>query len=272
MRWNRRTWLLAMAVLSLSIRPIRAEQPQRLRVLSYNIHHGEGTDGRLDLERIARVIQAQKPDLVALQEVDVKTQRTGRVDQAAALAKLTGMHVFFGPAMDYDGGQYGDAVLSRYPLLETKNHPLPKDTGTEPRTAVAAVVRLGRDGPKVLFASTHLEHTADGPRVVQAREINRQLVRAGGDPAILAGDMNAAPGSRPMKTLLAHWTDATAGAPKPTCPSKDPKWKIDYVLFRPAAGWRVIETRVVDEPVASDHCPLLVVLEWVEPAERAAGE
>ncbi len=265
---TRRNLLAALAALLTTIVPALAGPPQQVRVLSYNIHHGAGTDGRLDLERIAAVIRAQKPDLVALQEVDVKTGRTGRVDQAAVLAKLTGMHGFFGPAMDYDGGQYGDAVLSRWPLLESKNHPLPKDTGTEPRTAVAVRVRLGKNGPEVWFASTHLEHTADGPRVAQARQINRSLVRDDEVPAILAGDMNAVPGSPPMKTLLEHWTDATAKAPRPTWPSKNPRVKIDYVLFRPAEAWRVVETRVIDEPVASDHAPLLVVLEKVATSDK----
>src|SRR5688572_12746619 len=81
--------------------------PLRLRVLTYNIHHAEGTDGKLDLARIARVIHEQQPDLVALQEVDVKTRRTGGVDQAAELAKLTGMHVAFGKGIDFQGGEYG---------------------------------------------------------------------------------------------------------------------------------------------------------------------
>lgn len=75
---------------------------QELRVLTYNIHHGEGTDGKFDLDRIAKLISAQEPDLVALQEIDVKTARASGVDQAAKLAKLTGMHYAFGRFMKYD--------------------------------------------------------------------------------------------------------------------------------------------------------------------------
>src|SRR5688572_3660564 len=83
----------------------------RLRVLTYNIHHGEGTDARFDLERLARIIREARPDLVALQEVDRRTRRASGVDQAAELGRLTGMNVVFGKAMDHDGGEYGQAIL-----------------------------------------------------------------------------------------------------------------------------------------------------------------
>ena len=104
---------------------------QELRVLTYNIHHGEGTDGKFDLDRIAKLISAQEPDLVALQEIDVKTARASGVDQAAKLAKLTGMHYAFGRFMKYDGGEYGQMVLSKHPILRQLNLRLPD--GHEPR-------------------------------------------------------------------------------------------------------------------------------------------
>src|ERR1700724_2661395 len=83
-----------------------------LRVLTYNIHHGEGTDGRFDLSRLARVMKSVQPDVIALQEVDRGTERSGGVDQLAELARLTDMHAEFGKAMDYSGGGYGVAWLS----------------------------------------------------------------------------------------------------------------------------------------------------------------
>ena len=86
-------------------------EPFRLRVLSYNIHHGQGTDGRFDLARLAEVIDRLEPDLVALQEVDHRTRRAKGVDQAAELGRLTGMHSWFGKAMDFSGGGYGDSPL-----------------------------------------------------------------------------------------------------------------------------------------------------------------
>src|SRR5438105_15472129 len=86
---------------------------QRITVMTYNIHHGEGMDRKLDLARIAAVIRACEPDFVALQELDLGTHRTNGVFQAQELARMTKMHFAFGPAMDFDGGKYGDAVLCR---------------------------------------------------------------------------------------------------------------------------------------------------------------
>jgi endonuclease/exonuclease/phosphatase (EEP) superfamily protein YafD len=77
----------------------------------------------------------------------------------------------------------------------------------------------------------------------------------------LAGDFNAEPSSAPIQTALTDWTDATSA--EKTCPAHKPRIKIDYVFYRPAAAWRVVETRVVDEPMASDHRPVWVVFEAV---------
>ena len=90
---------------------VRGEEDLRaLRVLCYNIHFGQGNDGVYDLKRLASVITSVKPDLVALQEVDVGVKRSGRVHQARRLAELTGMAVRYGPTQHYQGGLYGNAV------------------------------------------------------------------------------------------------------------------------------------------------------------------
>src|SRR5207248_6293546 len=102
-----------------------ATTPTTIRVLTYNVHHGEGRDGEVDLARLSRVISSAEPDLVALQEVDIGTERTDMVNQVAELARLTGMYAQFGKAMDYMGGGYGVAVLSRWSFLTTENQPLP---------------------------------------------------------------------------------------------------------------------------------------------------
>src|SRR5207237_2406293 len=123
-------------------------EPLRLTVMTYNLHHCEGIDKNLDVERIARVIVSVKPDLVALQEVDRNTNRTGHVDQAALLAKLTKMHGFFGKAMDYDGGEYGDAVLSRFDVKDSRIVALPYKPleKHEPRAAVAIRCQMSGRG------------------------------------------------------------------------------------------------------------------------------
>ena len=240
--------------------------PIRLRVLTYNIHHGQGEDGKFDLPRLGRVISDLKPDLVALQEVDRKTKRAGGVDQAAELGRLTKMHVVFGKAMDYSGGQYGEAVLSRRPILHSKAHQLGHDPRGEPRVALAVGVRPRASGPVFLFVGTHLDHVKDAKlRLLQARKLNELFVNDSGGPVILVGDLNDTPQSEPIKALTEHWLPAAGNTPGATWPSKDPKKKIDYILLRPAGRWRVVEVRVIDEKIASDHCPLLAVLEYSGP-------
>src|SRR4029077_899069 len=129
----------------------REALPLTLRVLTYNIHHGEGTDGRFDLSRLADVVTSVHPDLVALQEVDQGTERASGVSELTELARLTDMHPAFGKAMDYLGGQYGVAVLSRLPLLRAHNDPLPSFADREPRTALTVEVDAGDHGPLVEF-------------------------------------------------------------------------------------------------------------------------
>ena len=239
------------------LRPTTPGQKPTVRVLSYNIHHGEGTDGKLDLPRLARVIRAADPDFVALQEVDRKTNRTKGVDQTVELARLTGLHGGFGKAIDFEGGEYGQAVLSRVPFEPGTVHTLPGEPAREQRIAFAVKVKL--DGQDVTFATTHLHHQGDDLRQRQAAKLNEVFTDG---TVIVAGDLNANPDSKPLEILKAKWT-AVIGKELLTFPSEKPKNQIDYVIFRPTDRYRVVETKVLDEPVASDHRPLLVVLEPV---------
>jgi endonuclease/exonuclease/phosphatase family metal-dependent hydrolase len=244
----------------------RPAPPVRVRVLTYNIHHGEGTDRKLDLPRIAKVIKGAEADVVALQEVDVKTRRTGGVDQPGELAKLTGMRGHFGKSIDFGGGQYGNAILSRFPTTRPTTLPLPAEAPRENRSALSVEVTHPQGGARFLFAATHLDHLPDETaRLAQVKLINEKLAVAAKEgveelPALLTGDLNATPGSGPIQRLLEHWTDTDAKG-SPTYPSDNPRKRIDYVLCRPAGRWRVVETRVIEEKVASDHRPVLVVLE-----------
>jgi endonuclease/exonuclease/phosphatase family metal-dependent hydrolase/pectate lyase len=240
---------------------LRAAVPGRkptVRVLSYNIHHGEGTDGKVDLPRLARVIRAADPDLVAVQEVDDRTIRTNDVDQTAELARLTGLHGQFGKQIDYEGGGYGQAILSRVPLGRGTVHWLPGEPDRERRIAFAVPVTLfGRD---LTFVTTHLHHQKDEFRQRQAAEMN--AIFAGTDrPVLVAGDLNANPDSRPLDILMPRWAVAT-GPGRHTYPAGRPTKQIDYVLARPASRFASVELRVPDEPVASDHRPLLAVYEF----------
>jgi endonuclease/exonuclease/phosphatase family metal-dependent hydrolase len=233
---------------------------EKMTVLSYNIHHGAGTDGKLDLDRIARIIRDQKPDLVALQEVDVKTSRSGGVDEAAELGRLTRMHVVFGKAVDFSGGAYGQAILSRWPIKEHKVHQLPQRAGREPR--ILLVAKMDKPGPDFVFASTHLDHEIEDVRVEQAGAINRILAGEKG-PVLLAGDCNAAPESRTMRSIFERWTDTAGASAAPTIPSGNPRRRIDYILAlkNNGAHWHTLQSQVLNEPVASDHRPVAAVLE-----------
>lgn len=258
---KRTTLALALAISGLTASLGRADDaPKVLRVLCYNVHHGEGTDGKLDLERIANVLGAAKPDVVFLQEVDNNTTRTRKVDQTAKLAKLTGMKAEFGKAIDLQGGAYGLAILSRFPLTKVKVHELPGKPMQEARGVMQATVEP-KGFPALTLLNTHLQHD-DGPtRQKQAAKIDELFGKAAG-AFILAGDLNAAPGSAPVKALAKNWTFATEPGGKGllTIPSDVPKQQIDYVLFR--GKFEVVEAKVIEEKVASDHRPVLAVLRW----------
>jgi endonuclease/exonuclease/phosphatase family metal-dependent hydrolase len=231
-------------------------------VLSYNIHHGEGTDGILDLSRQAEVVKSLQPDLVALQEVDQRTERTGGVDQLEELARLTGMFAEFGKTMEFSGGSYGVAVLSRWPIVGTRTDPLPGLPDREPRAALTVLVRVGPEGPLLHFTTTHLDQgREEGNRVAQAAHLNNLLVGEGA-PEILAGDMNSRFDAEVMKVLEAQWTNATTADPSLPPPADGrPRFRGDYIFVRPTDCWRVIEASALEDRIASDHRPVLVVLE-----------
>lgn len=249
----------------------QAQQADRLTVLTYNIQIGMGIDKRTDLERTAAVIKAVKPDLVALQEVDRKARRSGGFDQAVELARMTGMHMVFGKAsvregIDEDGGDYGVAILSRFPIKRSQNRQLPYTRGFELRAVLEVEfdwpLKSGKRIPVRLF-DTHFDNASEPDRIASAKLVN-QLVQANDTiPTILGGDLNSRPGSEPLKILAEQWTFAGAGKDMPTFPANAPRAQIDYVLYRPAKAWKVIEASVVDAPDASDHRPVKVVLEYI---------
>jgi endonuclease/exonuclease/phosphatase family metal-dependent hydrolase len=240
----------------------RSTAPLLIRVLTYNIHHGEGLDGRVDLSRLAAIMDAASADLIALQEVDRGTRRSGGVDQLDELGRLTGLHPVFGKAMDYQGGDYGVGVLSRHTAHRVTNRRLPGSPDREPRTALTVEVDVGDRGPRVQFTTTHLDDGREAmDKVAQASYLAGTLSRGEQEASILAGDMNTRSGTPAMQILARRWTD-TFVDPRPD-PNGRPRRRIDYVMVRPAASWRVLESRYLDAPLASDHQPVLVALEWV---------
>ena len=235
-----------------------------IKVLSFNILHGATTKGDFDLDAIAKVILDTDPDLVALQEVDYLTNRAKKYDLVTELGWRTKMSPIFGRAMPYDGGEYGEGVLSKFSFIQSRNIALPCSPGNEQRAALE-VTTVIPSGDTISFIGTHLDHTKDETdRVSQVERIN-EAFKGNQYPTILAGDLNATPGSLPIDILEKQWTSTyDRDDIQPTYPSTIPIKKIDYIMFRPATAWRVVETRVIKDPIASDHCAYLVTLELLK--------
>ena len=190
--------------------------PIIFRVMTYNIHHGEGLDGKVDLERIAKVINDANADAVALQEVDKNTERTGGIDMAADLAKRTNMHFAFGANLDFQGGKYGTAILSKHPIDSVENHVLKQARDGEPRGVLQAVLDVGQG--QVLFAGTHLDHTKDqAERLFSQAQFDDLFAKYERLPAIFSGDFNNTPDSELHKRMRDKWTDSWSQIGRASC-------------------------------------------------------
>lgn len=162
---------------------------KHINVATYNICHGRYAD--LDWSRIASAIREADADMVGLQEIDMGTNRIGGLDTVAALTAATGLtHALFVPAMDFDGGQYGTAILSRYPISAAERHPLPS-ASYEPRAFGCVTLTLG-EGSTLTFLNTHLSYESHTQQDIQfayiADWMGKHLLPD--TPAVLTGDFN----------------------------------------------------------------------------------
>lgn len=226
--------------------------PGELVVLDWNLHYGVAADTAVDLEQIARTIEAERPDVVTLQEVSRGWVLGGGTDMATWLGERLGMHVAFAPAADR---QFGNALLSRTPLHDVEVVDLPYGDGPQRRSALTALVDAG-DGARVRMTSVHLQHR-DGNTATRLDQI-AALARALPDdgPAVLAGDLNAGPGT-PELDALGGWTsavDSAGDADAATHPSDDPETRIDWVLGR--GGLTFTDAEVLRD-TSSDHLPVV---------------
>lgn len=235
-----------------------------IRIMTYNVHHcnppGKATQGVIDIPAIVKAIRSQQPDLVALQEIDVNTTRSGKeINEAAAIAEALGMYFYFGKAIDYGGGGYGVAILSRFPLSETRTQWLSQEADPKTERRVLATARVTIPGGKqIRFASTHLDVENAANRLLQVQQI-AETARQDSIPFILAGDLNDRPGSQPL-SLLATQLQLTCDPCMPTFPQDLPTEVIDFIAFSPKTTATVISHFVVPEIYASDHRPLMAVL------------
>lgn len=249
-----------------------------IKILSYNIHYGVGTDSQKNLERIANVINKLDPDIVGLQEVSDSIMM-------AELARLTGMGGVFGASTEIEppnlyrllGIQvpasqlfYGDAILSKHPIKYVGNVSIPSASSSryEAMCVDIDISKLSENEDKIRFVNTHFDYleTIGSKEARNASvEVVEQAFFSEEIPlAILTGDLNVIPESEPIRLLEEKgWFYESLGNELFTVPTNNPKIQIDYVLPRPRNKWKVINVQVIQEPVASDHLPLLMSLELI---------
>ncbi|WP_420176862.1 endonuclease/exonuclease/phosphatase family protein [Luteococcus sp. OSA5] len=243
---------------------------------SYNIHHAEGADGVLDLERIATVLEGTDAQVIGLQEVDRHWgDRSENVDQAKWLADRLGMHHCYTANLDNppaegstQNRQYGTAILSDFPLENCTSTALTNHPKGEQRSLAQADLTVR--GVPVRFYNTHLTHNSDEGREVQADEVN-EIVSSDDRPAILVGDLNARPDKPVYQSFTKHLTDVWPVVGEGdgfTYDSDDPKGRIDYILV---SGQITPTSMSVIPTIASDHMPIVASLELPHPSEVHKG-
>lgn len=243
--------------------PASGKGPRPLSVMTFNIHHGAGTDEKLSLRRIATVIRRSGAGVIGLQEVDKHySERSDWADQPAELAELLGYHVVFGANIDEEPPegsdrrvQYGTAILSRHPITDWENTPLPSSADEEPRGLLRAEIDV--HGRGIQFCSTHLAAASETDRRDQVEQIIDLIGDEG--PAVIVGDMNAEPDAPEIIRMEEVYTDAWSAAGRgdgSTFPAEEPDKRIDNIYLTDAV--KPIRTRVRDRaPEASDHLPVV---------------
>ena len=253
MRNMKKIFLLISAILL--IVPVQAQHT--LRLMTYNIKNATGMDGVCDFQRIANVINNASPDVVAVQEVDSVTNRSNQKYVLGEIAERTQMYACFAPAIDYDGGKYGIGLLSKKAPVHLQTIALP---GRE--EARALILAEFED---YIYCCTHLSLTEEDR--MKSLEILKTFAASYKKPLFLAGDMNAEPESDFIKELQKEFR-ILSNPKQHTFPAPAPKETIDYVAAfkQNDKGFAVVSSEVVNEPVASDHRPIVVELRTAEKA------
>lgn len=236
-----------------------AQAQNTLKLMSYNIKNANGMDNVCNFQRIANVINNTSPDVVAIQEVDSMTNRSGQKYVLGEIAERTQMHGYFAPAIDYDGGKYGIGLLTKQVPLRLQSLPLPGRE--EARTLILA------EFADYIYCCTHMSLTEEDR--MKSLELVKAFTSSSTKPLFLAGDMNAEPESGFIKELQKDF-QILSNPKQHTFPAPDPKETIDYIamLKQNAKGFAVISAKVINEPMASDHRPILVELRTAEKADK----
>lgn len=236
-----------------------AQAQNTLKLMSYNIKNANGMDNVCNFQRIANVINNASPDVVAIQEVDSMTNRSRQKYVLGEIADRTQMHGYFAPAIDYDGGKYGIGLLTKQVPLRLQSLPLPGRE--EARTLILA------EFADYIYCCTHMSLTEEDR--MKSLELVKAFTSSSTKPLFLAGDMNAEPESGFIKELQKDF-QILSNPKQHTFPAPDPKETIDYIatLKQNAKGFAVISAKVINEPMASDHRPILVELRTAEKADK----
>ena len=243
--------LCAAAALFLNLFPLQAGE---CTLMSYNVKNGTGMDGRRDYDRTARVIAEEKPDVVALQELDQGTIRSGGRDTLQELAARTTLTGTYAKAIDYSGGSYGVGILSREKPLSVRRIPLP---GRE-----EARVLLMAEFRDYWFCVTHLSLTREDSSA--SIDMIAALAAKCSKPFFVAGDFNLTPDSEPITRMKKYFILLSDPAQK-TFPAGHPKECIDYIWMyrgKKTEAFHVKERRVIEAPAASDHRPVKVTVSY----------
>lgn len=235
-----------------------------LRVMTYNIRHSRGLDEIHDLRRIATLIRNTGADIVALQEVDVGTRRVGGINQPQQLAQWTGMYVAFGTAIPFQNGLFGNAILSRYPILRQNTRQISGPEGAEIRILLEAQLNIPVPSHKqnsfiLTVWNTHFDYQSEKIRIQSVQRIGNWISSTSG-PLLLLGDFNAEPHAESIQLMGQSLQNASSSRITPTIPSDSPTQQLDYIWFRPSISWKLKNIQVLHDPIshiASDHRPLL---------------
>ena len=247
---------------------LRNESKKRcsLKVMSYNIHIASPPslpDYTPHLQPVADVIDKERPDIVALQEVDVYTVRSGKQShQAEALGKLTGMHYYFAKGTNKSEGEYGVAILSRHPISEAEGLQLPTMPESNGETRGMAVVKVKIKGEDVIFISVHLDHLSDQDRIFQVRQLLQHTQQYANCPIVFSGDFNTTRESEVFTFLEEQDFIIASEVSPPTFPSDKPRNGIDHILLNKKARerFRIVKYYTINESYPSDHLPLVIEL------------
>ena len=248
---------LLLIIATLFIFPLQAQNT--LKLMTYNIKNANGMDNVCDFQRVANVINNASPDVVAIQEVDSMTSRSGQKYVLGEIADRTQMHAYFAPAINFDGGKYGIGLLTKQVPIRLQTIPLP---GREEERALILA-----EFEDYIYCCTHMSLTEEDR--MESLKMVKSFTAPYKKPLFLAGDMNAEPESDFIKKLQKDF-QILSNPKQHTYPAPEPKETIDYIatLKSNANGFALISARVLNEPMASDHRPILVELRMTEKANK----